>query len=80
MHRVTGPNAKNRPLKIVRPGANAALDECTVTGQRKKQILSKFSVARRGASATWMNAPRDWPKRKKQPLQNSCWRAQVLPG
>jgi hypothetical protein len=43
---------------------NAVQDECRVIAQTQKQPTQKFMA--RGAGATWMNAPRDWPKRKKQ--------------
>jgi hypothetical protein len=74
------PKRKTQPLKIRAPGAAQLRDECTATGPNAKNRLSKFMRPGAAQVATVMNAPRDWPKRKNEPL-HSCGPAQrVLPG
>jgi hypothetical protein len=53
------------PRRGSRPGGMNAL-----TGPKSKQTTP--FVRWRGASAARMNAPRDWPERKKQTTQHSC--------
>jgi hypothetical protein len=66
MHRVTGPSKEKAHLFSAAARRSARLpDNEPRLAQTQKQSNPKFST-RRSASAARMNAPRDWPKRKKQ--------------